>query len=203
MFQWLKDQFKKDEKKPLKLILLDRDGVINHDSDEYIKSPGEWQPIPGSLDAIAKLTQNGYTIAVVTNQSGLARKLFDENTLAEIHDKMQAMVIKHGGKIDKIVYCPHHPDDNCECRKPKIDLLKQLQQHYQHSLQDVYFVGDSLKDLQAAEQVGAIGILVLTGKGNKTFSELKEKNIQVPVFRNLETAVNAIIKNNVVSFEHA
>jgi len=202
MFQWLKNQFKKQDNKTLKLIILDRDGVINQDSDEYIKSPSEWIPIPGSLEAIGKLTKNGYTIAVVTNQSGLARKLFDEATLLTIHETMRTMTMKHGGKIDKIVYCPHHPDDGCHCRKPNIGLLEKLQAYYQHSLKDVYFVGDSLKDLQAAEKVGAKGILVLTGKGNKTFSELKKMDMQVPVFRNLETAVDAIIKNKVVSFEH-
>lgn len=203
MFQWLKNQFPKNKHDVLKLILIDRDGVINKDSMDYIKSPGEWQPIPGSLDAIAKLTKHGYTIAVVTNQSGIARKLFNETTLLAIHEKMQSMVLKHGGKIDKIVYCPHHPDDGCACRKPNVGLLKKLQTYYQHSLKDVYFIGDSLKDLQAAERVGAKGILVLTGKGHKTFDEIKDTQIKVPVFLNLEKAVDAIIKNKVVYFENA
>ncbi len=152
----------------MKLIILDRDGVINEDSPLYIKSPDEWHPIKGSLEAIALLNQYGFTVAVATNQSGIARKMYDESVLNAIHDKMCQAVKAAGGSIDSIFYCPHGPDDDCLCRKPKPGLLQQIAKHYGTSLQNVIAIGDSARDLEAAKNAGATPILVLTGNGRKT-----------------------------------
>ncbi|MCS5709805.1 D-glycero-beta-D-manno-heptose 1,7-bisphosphate 7-phosphatase [Candidatus Berkiella aquae] len=154
----------------MKLIILDRDGVINEDSPDYIKSVDEWHPIPGSLEAIALLNQFGYTVAVATNQSGLARGFYDETTLNAIHDKMRLSAKTVGGHIDSIFYCPHGPNDHCDCRKPKPGLLQQIAAHYQISLTTVPYVGDSYRDLDAANRAGAVPILVLTGNGHKALS---------------------------------
>ena len=155
----------------MKLVILDRDGVINHDSDEYIKSPDEWKPIPGSLEAIARLTQAGYRVVVATNQSGIGRGLFDMATLNAIHDKMHRAVGQAGGRIDAVFFCPHAQDANCDCRKPKPGMLRRSPSASTSSLKGVPCVGDSLRDLQAAAAVGAQPILVLTGKGKKTQRE--------------------------------
>ncbi|MBI5786613.1 MAG: D-glycero-beta-D-manno-heptose 1,7-bisphosphate 7-phosphatase [Rhodocyclales bacterium] len=152
----------------MKLIILDRDGVINHDSDLYIKSPDEWRPIPGSLDAIARLTQWGYRVVVATNQSGIGRGLFEMDTLNAIHDKMIKAVALAGGRIDAVFFCPHTNADRCGCRKPKPGMLEEIATRYNTELEGVPAVGDSLRDLQAAESVGAQPMLVLTGKGRKT-----------------------------------
>ncbi|HRE31048.1 MAG TPA: D-glycero-beta-D-manno-heptose 1,7-bisphosphate 7-phosphatase [Candidatus Berkiella sp.] len=154
----------------MKLIILDRDGVINEDSPDYIKSVDEWHPIPGSLEAIALLNQYGYTVAVATNQSGLARGLYNEATLNDIHDKMRQSTNTLGGKIDSIFYCPHGPNDNCNCRKPQPGLLRQIAAHYQIPLTMVPYVGDSYRDLDAANRAGAVPILVLTGNGHKALA---------------------------------
>lgn len=160
----------------MSLLILDRDGVINEDSDEYIKSADEWQPIPGSIAAIAKLSKSGFQIYVATNQSGLGRKLFSQQQLDAMHEKMLELVKRQGGKVEGIFYCPHQPRDNCECRKPKPGLLLQISEHAGHSLHGVAVVGDSLRDLEAALAVGAKPILVLTGKGSNTLTKLKESN---------------------------
>lgn len=152
----------------MKLLMLDRDGVINHDSDQYIKSPAEWKPIKGSIEAIARLTQAGWRIVVATNQSGIARGLFDTSMLNAIHDAMHKAVIQAGGRIEAIFFCPHAADANCECRKPKPGMLLEIERRLNVPLAGVPFVGDSLKDLQAAAAAGARPILVLTGKGMKT-----------------------------------
>jgi D-glycero-D-manno-heptose 1,7-bisphosphate phosphatase len=152
----------------MKLIILDRDGVINEDSPLFIKSPEEWHPIKGSLEAIALLNQFGFTVVVATNQSGIARKMYDENILSAIHEKMHQALKSVGGNIDHIFYCPHGPDDNCLCRKPKPGLLHQIANHYQISLKNVRAVGDSARDLEAAKNAGATPVLVLTGNGRKT-----------------------------------
>jgi len=152
----------------MKLIVLDRDGVINEDSDDYIKSPDEWEPVPGSVDAIASLTQAGYTVVITTNQSGLGRGLFDIDTLNAIHNKMHEHVIKAGGRIDAVFYCPHTPMDDCNCRKPKPGMLHSVRERLDTDLNGVPVVGDSLRDLQAAMAVGATPVLVLTGKGEQT-----------------------------------
>ncbi len=152
----------------VRLVVLDRDGTINRDSAAYIKSPEEWVPLPGSLEAIARLNRAGYTVAVASNQSGLARGLFDETTLAEIHDRMRAAVIAAGGAIDRIVWCPHHPDAGCDCRKPRPGLLRRLAEHYGVRLERVPVIGDSARDLEAARAVGARPVLVRTGNGRRT-----------------------------------
>lgn len=152
----------------MKLIILDRDGVINYDSAQFIKSPTEWKPIPGSLDAIARLTQLGYHIVVATNQSGVGRGLFDMDTLNSIHDKMIRAVSHAGGRIDAVFFCPHTQADNCNCRKPKAGMLEDIAARFNTDLDGIPVVGDSLRDLQAAHTVKAQPILVLSGKGKKT-----------------------------------
>jgi D-glycero-D-manno-heptose 1,7-bisphosphate phosphatase len=152
----------------MKLIVLDRDGTINVDSDQYIKSPAEWKPIRGSLEGIARLTQADWRIVVATNQSGLARGLFGISTLHAIHDAMHRAVAHAGGRIDAIFFCPHAEVDECGCRKPKPGLLREIAERMKVELSDVPVVGDSLRDVQAAAAVGAQPILVLTGKGRAT-----------------------------------
>ncbi len=154
-----------------KLIILDRDGVINHDSDAFIKSADEWQAIPGSLQAIARLSQAGFTVVVATNQSGVARKLFPMSTLNAIHQKMHLAVEEVGGNIDAIFFCPHSADDNCDCRKPKPGMLQEISKRYEISLKGVPCVGDSLRDLQSGFVVGCTPHLVMTGKGSKTLEK--------------------------------
>jgi len=149
----------------MKLAILDRDGVINFDSDQYIKSPSEWRPIPGSIEAIARLNQHGYRIAVATNQSGIGRGLFDMATLNAINDKMMELVFRQGGRIDALFFCPHTAAEECACRKPRTGMLEEIAARFHTELKGVPSIGDSLKDLQAAESVGAQPILVLTGKG--------------------------------------
>jgi D-glycero-D-manno-heptose 1,7-bisphosphate phosphatase len=153
-----------------KLIILDRDGVINQDSDQYIKSVDEWQPIPGSIEAIAKLCHAGYRILVCTNQSGIGRGLYDVETLTAMHDKMQKLLAKHGGHIDAIFFCPHTDEDGCECRKPKNGMFKEILKRFNldDSLAGVPVVGDSLRDLMGGVSLGAEPHLVLTGKGEAT-----------------------------------
>jgi len=152
----------------MKLVILDRDGTINHDSDRYIKSPEEWKPIKGSLEGIARLTQAGYRIVIATNQSGIGRGLFDMSTLNSIHDTMHRAVQLAGGRIDAIFFCPHAADAGCACRKPKPGMLQEISQRLNTSLRDVPMVGDSRKDLEAAVAGGARPVLVLTGNGKKT-----------------------------------
>ena len=152
----------------MKLIILDRDGVINHDSDQYIKSPEEWKPIPGSLEAIARLTQWGWRVVVCTNQSGVGRGLFVMDTLNAIHDKMVRAVSQAGGRIDAIFFCPHTNADKCACRKPKPGMFLEIAARYNVDLAGVPAIGDSLRDLQAAHAAGARPVLVLTGKGEQT-----------------------------------
>jgi D-glycero-D-manno-heptose 1,7-bisphosphate phosphatase len=152
----------------MKLVILDRDGTINQDSDQYIKSPAEWRPIPGSLEAIARLAQYGWRVVVATNQSGIARGLFDMSTLNAIHSEMHRAVGQAGGRIDAIFFCPHAADSNCECRKPKPGLLHEIAARFGVELDGVPMVGDSLRDLEAAAAAGAQPWLVLTGNGKKT-----------------------------------
>jgi D-glycero-D-manno-heptose 1,7-bisphosphate phosphatase len=152
----------------MKLIILDRDGVINQDSDLYIKSPDEWIPLPGSLEAIARLNQWGYRIVVCTNQSGIGRGLFGMDVLNAIHDKMIKAASHAGGTIDAIFFCPHTNADDCDCRKPKPGMLREISARYNVDLTGVPVIGDSLRDLQSARAVGAQPMLVLTGKGKKT-----------------------------------
>jgi len=174
------------------LIILDRDGVINEDSDDFIKSPDEWQPLPGSLEAIAQLNNAGWQVVVATNQSGIARKLYDLNTLHAIHDKMHRMLLEYGGNIEAVFFCPHGPNDGCECRKPLPGLYDQIAKRLKISLYGVPSIGDSLRDIQAAQAVGAQPILVRTGKGTRTL--YNEEGIDgVPVYCDLKQAVNALL----------
>ena len=175
-------------------IILDRDGVINEDSDLYIKSPEEWIPIPGSLEAIAFLTGNGFQIAVLTNQSGVARGLFDLEALDRIHAKMLNAISEAGGRIDELLFCPHGPEDSCDCRKPKCGLFRQLQDKYSLDLKGIPAIGDSLRDLQAAQAMGAMPILVETGKGSKTLKRNPE--LDVPIFPDLYAAAQYIVFHN-------
>jgi D-glycero-D-manno-heptose 1,7-bisphosphate phosphatase len=172
-------------------ILLDRDGVINHDSDTFIKSPDEWIPIEGSLEAIALLNAHGYQVIVVTNQSGVARGLFDETILEKIHAKMRQLVSEKGGNITAIYFCPHGANSDCECRKPKAGLLKAFAADFHADLTMIAVIGDSLRDLQAAEAVGAKPILVKTGKGRQTL--LNNPQLNIPVFENLYDAAQHLI----------
>jgi D-glycero-D-manno-heptose 1,7-bisphosphate phosphatase len=154
-----------------RLIILDRDGVINHDSDHFIKSPDEWAPIPGSLEAIARLNHAGYRVVVATNQSGVGRGLLDFSTLSAIHDKMHRALAHVGGRVDAIFYCPHTAESRCECRKPKAGMLREIGVRFNVDMAGVACIGDGLRDLQAAHAVGAQPMLVLTGKGEKTLRE--------------------------------
>jgi D-glycero-D-manno-heptose 1,7-bisphosphate phosphatase len=153
-------------------IILDRDGVINHDSPDYIKSPLEWEPIPGSLEAIARFNQAGFQVIVATNQSGIARGLYDLPTLAKIHHKFMDLLGAAGGKVEEIFFCPHQPNDDCACRKPQPGLLHQIEKKYGVDLASTYFIGDSLSDVQAAQRAGCLPGLVLTGNGKNTQKKL-------------------------------
>lgn len=177
----------------MSLIILDRDGVINHDSDDFIKTPAEWEPIEGSLEAIARLTYSGYRVVVITNQSGIARGLFDVDALSRIHSKMRRMVSQVGGKLEAILYCPHGPDDGCQCRKPLDGAFNDLAQRLRIDLTNVPAIGDSLRDIQAAQSAGARPILVKTGKGERTLND-PELPKTVPVYANLSEAVDALLE---------
>lgn len=177
------------------LVILDRDGVINHDSDDYIKSVEEWVPIPGSIDAIARLSKAGYKVIVATNQSGLARGYFDEITLANIHSYMRSLVEHAGGNIDAVFYCPHGPDDNCACRKPLPGMLNQIEAEFNIHLEHTFFIGDSEKDIDVALAKRCRPILVRTGKGTTTENQLNaEKKALVIIVDDLSSAVDFILK---------
>jgi len=152
----------------MKLLILDRDGVINEDSDAFIKNPDEWHPLPGAVAAIAKLNKAGYRIAIATNQSGIARGLFDLDTLAAIHAKLHQAINEAGGRIEAIFFCPHAADSNCDCRKPRPGMIFDILRRFGADPQETAVVGDSLRDLQAAHAAGCRSILVLTGKGTRT-----------------------------------
>ena len=154
----------------MKLVILDRDGVINHDSDHYIKSPEEWTPLPGSLNAIALLNQNGWRVAVATNQSGIARGLFDMHALNAMHAKMHKALAAVGGRIDAVFFCPHLPEDDCDCRKPKPGLLLRIAERFGVPIAESPMIGDSHRDLEAAAAAGCPTILVKTGKGEATLA---------------------------------
>jgi len=172
----------------MKLIILDRDGVINFDSAQFIKSPDEWKPIPGSLAAIARLNHAGYRVVVATNQSGVGRGLFEMDTLNAIHEKMLKALAQIGGRIDAIFFCPHTSADNCACRKPKPGMLIEISNRFNTNLSGVPAIGDALRDLEAAVTVGAKPILVLTGKGKKTATD-PELPAGTLVFPDLAAAV--------------
>lgn len=176
----------------MKLIILDQAGVINQCSDTFIKTPDEWIPIPGSLEAISRLTHSGYRVVIATNQSGIGRGLIDMATYNAINDKMYKAVGQAGGRIDAIFFCPHSGADQCSCRKPETGMLNEIMQRYGVNLKNVPVIGDSLKDLQAAAAVNAIPVLVLTGNGRET-----SINTEIPpdtrVFENLAAAVDTLV----------
>lgn len=175
------------------LIILDRDGVINQDSDAFIKSPDEWHPIPGSLEAIAQLTQANWRVVIASNQSGIARGLFTADTLNSIHQKMRHSVVEAGGRLDAIFVCPHGPDDGCLCRKPRPGLFHEISRRYDTNLHGVPAVGDSLRDLQAAAEAGCSPWLVTTGNGKKTRSST-QLPAGVQIRDNLLAVVNSLLK---------
>lgn len=155
----------------MKLVILDRDGTVNYDSEEHVRSPNDWRPIEGSLEAIARLTQAGYRIVVATNQSGIARGYFDTATLIAIHDTVQRAAMQAGGRIDAFFFCPHAADSACACRKPQPGMLLEVARRFNVSLADTYMVGDAHRDVAAAAAAGARPVLVLTGRGRRTLEE--------------------------------
>jgi D-glycero-D-manno-heptose 1,7-bisphosphate phosphatase len=177
----------------VKLVILDRDGVINQDSDRYIKGPEEWLPIPGSLEAIARLNYFGYKVVVASNQSGLARGLFTIDDLNAIHQKFRQHLDRVGGQVEGIFFCPHGPEDGCDCRKPQPGLLWQIRERLGLELQGVPVVGDSLRDIESALAVGAWPILVETGKGTRTRRTHLDELAGVPVYPDLAAAVDYIL----------
>ena len=181
----------------MRLVILDRDGVINEDSDDYIKTPEEWVPIPGSLEAIARLCRHEYRVVIVTNQSGIARGLYTMDVMIKIHNRMLEHIHQKGGEIDAILFCPHGPDDHCECRKPKTGMFKELAERLKINLNGVPSVGDSLRDLQAAQAVNALPVLVTTGKGGATRGQLEEvahqSLIDTPVFTDLAEFADGLL----------
>lgn len=192
-----------------RLIILDRDGVINQDSDDYIKSVDEFIPIPGSLEAIAQLYQAGYSVMVATNQSGIARGLFTLETLEAMHKKLQLLLAPLGGKIEQFYYCPHAPDEHCTCRKPKPGMIIQIAHDFfsaegsllaEGSLSDVYVVGDSLRDLESGRAAGAQVALVKTGKGMRSLKKIAQDNLteyaQLPVFTDLADFTQQLLDSN-------
>lgn len=181
----------------MEMIILDRDGVINEDSDEFIKSPEELIPIPGSLKAITRLNQAGYRVIVATNQSAIARKLLDPEMLNRIHEKLHSLLADSGGSIDSIFFCPHGPNDKCDCRKPKPGLLEDISRRLHVNLEGVIAIGDSLRDIQAAQAVKAFPVLVRTGKGMRTI-ENGEGLEGVPVYDDLASVVDDILAGELV-----
>ena len=186
------------------LVILDRDGVINHDSDDYIKSPDEWQPLPGSLEAIARLCRADYTVVVATNQAGVGRGLFSQEMLIRIHRKMASSIRDKGGRLDSVFFCPHSPAEQCGCRKPKPGMLLEISDRLGIGLSGVPVVGDSLRDLEAAEAAGAIPVLVKTGRGRLTQEKLSKGELshtlgQTPVYADLAAFTDAVLDGRLES----
>lgn len=181
------------------LLILDRDGVINQDSDDYIRSLADWTPVPGSIEAIAELSKAGFRIAIATNQSGLSRGYFTLDDMEEIHQRLCQLVEDEGGEIAGIFYCPHLPDEGCDCRKPATGLLQAIETELEATVADCYFIGDSLKDLQAARAMHCKPVLVLTGKGSRTQLQLEAEEVDlkdphsVAIYPDLAGAAQAIL----------
>jgi len=171
--------------------VLDRDGVINQDSETFIKSPDEWVALPGSPEAISRLNEAGYTVIVATNQSGIGRELFTLETLDKIHDKMSMAIKAAGGHLDAIYYCPHAPDSDCDCRKPKPGLLKKIIKEYGRSASELIIIGDSIRDLEAAWAIGAPAILVRTGNGLITEKKLPPDRL-IDIYDDLATVADQL-----------
>ena len=174
------------------LVVLDRDGVINRDSRDYVRTADEWIPLPGSLDAIARLNGAGYTVAVASNQSGLARGYFTRRELRAMHRKFRRLLERRGGRVARIEVCPHGPDDGCRCRKPAPGLILRLQKHFGAKPGDVVVVGDSLRDLEAARAAGAKPVLVRTGNGRRTEAALPADFAGIPVYDDLAAFADAV-----------
>ncbi len=181
----------------MKLIILDRDGVLNQDSDDYVKSVDEWIAIPGSAEAVGRLCQAGYTVAVATNQSGLARGYFSRTDLDAMHEKMTALAATAGGEFAYIAFCPHGPDDHCDCRKPLPGLIHQIEQALNTSAGGAWMVGDSIRDLQAGTAAGCRPVLVRTGKGTKSEAKLATTAglEQTPVYDDLAAFTDALLSS--------
>jgi D-glycero-D-manno-heptose 1,7-bisphosphate phosphatase len=185
------------EERPYKLVVLDRDGVINEDSDDYIRSLDEWRPVPGSIEAIAALSRAGYRIAVATNQSGLARGYFDEYALARMHAYMNELVEEAGGSIDVVAWCPHGPAEGCDCRKPRPGLLDQIADTLGIPVSGAWLVGDTVKDIEVARARDCRPILVRSGKGRASEKTLHEAgDTAVPVFDDLRAAAEWILQQD-------
>lgn len=174
---------------PKRWVILDRDGVINADSPDFIKSPAEWMPLPGSIEALARLTEAGFGVVVASNQSGIGRGLFDLPTLGAIHAKLFGCAERAGARIQAIFFCPHHPDDHCPCRKPLPGMCLAAAARFHIPLADTYVVGDSLRDLEAARRSGAKPVLVLTGNGVETHARHLSRLHDVPIYPDLLAAV--------------
>jgi D-glycero-D-manno-heptose 1,7-bisphosphate phosphatase len=172
-------------------IILDRDGVINHDPDGYIKSPEDWHPIAGSLEAIARFNRAGFRVLVASNQSGIGRGFYDVDALQRIHEKLFHLLALVGGEIEEIFFCPHHPDDQCVCRKPLPGLFEQMQAKYPINFAETYFIGDSIGDVRAAEAVGCQPVLVMTGNGRKTLEQYPDL-VRIRQFDDLAMAADVI-----------
>ncbi len=187
----------------MKLIILDRDGVINHDRDDFVKSAEECVPIDGSIEAIARLHKAGYTVVVATNQSGLAKGLFDLDDLEAMHEKITQLVLEAEGELGAIFYCPHADEDNCKCRKPQPGMLEAIEAEFNTSVESCYFIGDKIKDLQAGASKGCKPLLVLTGKGAQAQAQLQAEDLaavapeltdlDIPVCADLASAVDMIL----------
>ena len=186
------------------LVILDRDGVINHDSDDYIKSPDEWQPLPGSLEAIARLCRADYTVIVATNQAGVGRGLFSLEMLIRIHRKMASSIRDKGGRLNSVFFCPHSSADQCGCRKPKPGMLLEISDRLGVRLSGVPVVGDSLRDLEAAAAAGAMPVMVKTGRGRLTQEKLSQGELshtlgQTPVYADLAAFTDAVLDGRLES----
>lgn len=184
----------------LKLVIFDRDGTLNEDRDDYVTSAEEWQPIPGALEAVARLTQAGWHAVVATNQSGLGRGLFDMAALNAMHLKLNQALAQAGGRLDAIFFCPHVPSDECDCRKPLPGLMHQIAERYAIDLKGVPAVGDSLRDMQAAQAAGCEAHLVLTGKaGAMNEAERAALLAQVPgtiVHKDLDAFAESLLRRD-------
>ncbi|MDC0534892.1 D-glycero-beta-D-manno-heptose 1,7-bisphosphate 7-phosphatase [Francisellaceae bacterium] len=176
-------------------IILDRDGVINEDSDAYIKSIDEWVPIQSSIKAIALLSKHNIPVAIATNQSGIGRGYYSTEIMQEIHIKLKNMVKQLGGKIQHIAHCPHLPKDNCNCRKPKTGMIEEIQQTCNiKNLRNCYFIGDSHKDILAARTAGCLPVLVKSGKGKETLAKYPELINEIPIYHDLLEVVTKYLK---------
>lgn len=182
-----------DQPRESRLVILDRDGVINRDSPEFVKTADEWLPLPGSIEAIALLSKAGFSVAVASNQSGLARGLVSEDALREMHSKLLELVAAEGGQVDLIVFCPHGPNAGCNCRKPKTDLMHQIGAHFDIDVTGAPMIGDSLRDLQAAAAAGCRPVLVRTGNGAITEAALPAELADIAVYDDLLTAAAALL----------